>query len=250
MRDNVDALDQGSDDRGMQKKNLLRNYQGGERNTRRLALTGTHAREGYVTSTTVLVIAGISTRMVSDGLIDAAALGSSNGIALNVFDQLAQVPPYSEASENEVLPRPVDALRTAASEANAALILTAYNGQITAPIHNVIDWLTRRCDHSALHDKPLAVIGPTKDLYSGVWSRRQIEESGCVAETLVIEPFTVTTLCEAVMKLAEQADMTRALRSGQQHKPRPITELTPELKLQGAFRAASADEFEAGRRRR
>lgn len=246
MRDNVDALDQGSDDRGMQKKNLLRNYQGGERNTRRLALTGPHAREECVTSTTVLIIAGISTRMVSDGLIDAAALGSPNGIALNVFDQLAQVPPYSEASENEVLPRPVDALRTAAAEANAALILTAYNGQITPPIHNVIDWLTRHCDHSALHDKPLAVIGPTQDLYSGVWSRHQIEESGCVAETLVIEPFTVKTLCEAVMKLAEQADMTRALRSGQQHKPRPIT----ELKLQGAFRAASADEFEAGRRRR
>ena len=166
-----------------------------------------------MTSTTVLVIAGISTRMVSHGLTDAAALGSPNGIALNVFDQLAHVPPYSEASENEVLPRPVDALRRAASEANAALILTAYNGQITAAIHNVIDWLTRGCNHSALHDKPLAVIGPTKGLYSGVWSRRQIEESGWVAETLVIEPFTVTALCEAVMKLAEQADMTRALRS-------------------------------------
>jgi hypothetical protein len=249
VRDNVDALDQGSDDRGMQKKTLLRNYQGGERNTRRLALTGTHAREECVTSTTVLVVVGISNRMVSHGLIDAAALGAPNGIALNVFDQLAQVPPYSEASENEVLPRPVDALRRAASEANAALFLTAYSGQITAPIHNVIDWLTR-CDHSALHDKPLAVIGPTKDCYSGVWSRRQIEESGCVSETLVIEPFTVTTLCEAVMKLAEQADMTRALRSGQQHKPRPITELTPELKPQGAFSAARVDEFEAGHWRR
>ena len=234
----------------MQKKNGLRNYQGGERNTRRLAPTGTHAREGYATSTTVLVIAGISTRTVSHGLTDAAALGSLNGIALNVFDQLAHVPPYSEASEDQVLPRSVDALRTAASEANAAMILTDYHGQIAAPIHNVIDWLTRRCDHSALHDKPLAVIGPTKDLYSGVWSCREIDESGRVAETLVIEPFTVATLCEAVMKLAEQADMTRALRSGQQHKPRPITELTPELKPQGVFRAASADEFEAGRRRR
>ena len=102
MRDNVDSLDQSSDDRGMQKKNLLRNYQGGERNTRRLTLTGGHAREERVTSTTVLVIAGISNRMVSHGLIDAAALGAPNGIALNVFDQLAQVPPYSEAIENGV----------------------------------------------------------------------------------------------------------------------------------------------------
>jgi NAD(P)H-dependent FMN reductase len=250
VRDNVDSLDQRSDDRGMQKKNLLRNYQGGERTTRRRGPTGTHTRERYAASTTVLVIVGISTRMVSDGLTDAVALGSPNGITLNVFDQLAHVPPYSEASENERLPRPVDALRRAASEANAAMILTDYHGQITAAVHNVIDWLTRRCNESALHDKPLAVIGPTEDWYSGVWSRHQIEESGCVAETLVIEPFTVTTLCEAVMKLAEQADMTRALRSGQPHKPRPITELTPELKPQGAFRAAGADEFETGRRRR
>jgi NAD(P)H-dependent FMN reductase len=250
VRDNVDSLDQRSDDRGMQKKNLIRNCQGGERSTRRLEPTGTHTRERYVASTTVLVIVGISTRMVSRGLTDAAALGSPNGITLNVFDQLAHVPPYSESSENKGLPRPVDALRRAASEANAAMILTDYHGQITAAVHNVIDWLTRRCNHSALHDKPLAVVGPTEDCYSGVWSRHQIEESGCVAEALVIEPFTVPTLCEAVMRLAEQADMTRASRSGQQHKPRPITELTPELKLQGARRAAGANEFEAGRRRR
>jgi NAD(P)H-dependent FMN reductase len=250
VRENVDSLDQRSDDRGMQKKNLLRNHLGGERSTRRRGPTGSYTRERYVASTTVLVIVGISTRMVSHGLTDAAALGAPNGITLNVFDQLAHVPPHSEASENERLPRPVDALRRAASEANAAMILTDYHGQITAAIHNVIDWLTRRCNHSALHDKPLAVIGPTEDCYSGVWSRHQIEESGCVAETLVIEPFTVTTLCEAVMKLAEQADMTRALRSGQRHEPRPITDLTPEVRLQGARRAASANEFEAGRRRR
>ena len=234
----------------MEKKNWIRNCQGGEEGTQPGGLSDTRARERHVASTTVLAIAGISTRMVSHGLTDAAALGSPNGIALNVFDQLAHVPPYSEASENQRLPRPVDTLRRAASEANAAMILTDYHGQIAAAVHNVIDWLTRRRNHSALHDKPLAVIGPTEDGYSGVWSRRQIDKSGCVAETLVIEPFTVATLSEAVMKLAEQADMTRASRSGQQHKPRPITELRPELKLRGASRAAGADEFEAGRRRR
>jgi NAD(P)H-dependent FMN reductase len=250
VRDNVDALDQGPDNREMQNKNWARNYQGGERSTPRVALTDSHARKRSAADTTVLVITGISTSMVSHELTDAAALGSPNGITLNVFDQLDHVPPYSETSENQRLPRPVDALRRAASEANAAMILTHYHGRITTAVHNVIDWLTRRRNHSPLHDKPLAVIGPTDYWYSGVWSRHQIDESGRVAETLVIEPITVATLHEAVTKLAEQADMTRALRSEQQYEARLITELTPEMKTRGGFRAAGADEFEVGRLRR
>ena len=73
-------------------------------------------------------------------------------------------------------------------------------------VHNTINWLTRRWNYSALHDKPLAVIGPTEDGYSGVWSRQQTEESRRIAGTSVIEPITVTTLHEAVTKLAEQAN--------------------------------------------
>jgi len=57
------------------------------------------------------------------------------------------------------------------------MVLTHYYGHIPAMVHNAIDWLTRRWNHSALHDKPLAVIGPTEDGYSGVWSRHKTEES-------------------------------------------------------------------------
>jgi NAD(P)H-dependent FMN reductase len=130
-----------------------------------------------------------------------------------VFDSLAYVPDYSETLETHRLPLPVAALRDAAIEAHAAMVLTHYYGHIPATLHNAIDWLTRRWNHSALHDKPLAVIGPTKDGYSGVWSRHQTEESQRIPGARIIEPITVTTLHEAVTKLAEQANITRATRA-------------------------------------
>lgn len=169
-------------------------------------------------STTVLVIAGISISAVSGGLTDAATLCSPNGITINVFDSLAYLPDYSETLASQPLPRPAAALRNAAIEAHATMVLTHYYGHIPEMVHNAIDWLTRGWNHSALHDKPLAVIGPTEDGYSGVWSRNQTAESRRIAGARVIEPITVTTLYEAVTTLAEQANIVN-----QPSSPIPVT---------------------------
>jgi len=115
-----------------------------------------------VASTTVLVIAGISISAVSRGLTDAAALCSPDGITLNVFDSLAYLPDYSETLESQPLPRPAAALRNAAIEAHATMVLTHYYGHIPKMVHNAIDWLTRGWNHSALHDKPLSRHRPHK----------------------------------------------------------------------------------------
>jgi NAD(P)H-dependent FMN reductase len=215
VRDNIDTIDHCSDDRVMQKTNWHRVHQYEEESADHGHHDGSWARRTSATSATVLLISGISTSAVGDGLAHAAALCSPSGIMLNVFDSLAYLPNYSETLENHKLPDPVAALRNAAIEAHAALVLTHYYGHIPAMVHNAIDWLTRRWNHSALHDKPLGVIGPTEDGYSGVWSRQQTGESRRIAGTRVIEPITVTTLHEAVTKLAEQANMTN-------HPPVPL----------------------------
>jgi NAD(P)H-dependent FMN reductase len=202
VRDNIDTIDRYPDDRVMQI------YQSGRESADHSREDGSCARRTSVASTTVLVIAGISIGAVGRALADAAALCSPNGITLNVFDSLALLPDYSETLENQPLPPPAAALRNAAIEAHAAMVLTHYYGHIPAMVHNAIDWLTQRWNHSALHDKPLAVIGPTKDGYSGVWSRHQTEESRRIAGTRIVEPITVTTLLEAVTKLTEQANIT------------------------------------------
>jgi NAD(P)H-dependent FMN reductase len=208
VRDDIDTLDHCPDDRVMQEANWHRTYQCEEKSTDQGRDDGSCARRTSVTRTTVLVIAGISTSAVNRGLADAAALSSPNEIALNVFESLAYLPHYSETLDTHRLPRPVTALRSAAIEAHATMVLTHYHGHIPAMVHNAIDWLTRRWNHSALHDKPLAVIGPTEEGYSGVWSRQQIEESHRIVAARVIEPMTVTTLYEAATKLAEQANIT------------------------------------------
>jgi NAD(P)H-dependent FMN reductase len=233
----------------MQETNGHPIYQRGQQNTDLGRDDDSCARKTSVASTTVLVIAGTSIGALSRELTHAAALSSPNGITLNVFDSLVHLPNYSETLENQRLPRPVAALRDAAVEAHAAIVLTDYYGHIPTTVHNAIDWLTRRWNHSALHDKPLAVIGATEDGYSGVWSRHQTEESQRIPGTRVIEPITVTTLDEAVRKLAEQANITRAISADSRYGPGLVTELTPEMKLRGGFRAAGADGSEVDRLR-
>ena len=165
VRDNIDTHNQCPDDRVMQKTNQHRIYQCEEGSTGHN--DGGWERKTSPTTTTVLVIAGISTSEVSRGLAHAAALSAPDGITLNVFDNLAGLPHYDETAENQRLPRPAAALRDAAIEAHAAMVLTHYYGHIPAKVHNAIDWLTRRWNHSALHAKPLAIIGPTKMATAG-----------------------------------------------------------------------------------
>jgi NAD(P)H-dependent FMN reductase len=205
VRDNIDTHNQCPDDRVMQKTNQHRIYQCEEGSTDHNG--GGRERKTSPATTTVLVIAGISASEVSRGLAHAAALSAPEGITLKVFDNLAGLPHYDETAENQRLPRPVAALRDAAIEAHAAMVLTHYYGHIPATVHNAIDWLTQRWNHGALHDKPLAVIGPTGEGYSGVWSRHQSDESRPALGNRIIEPITVANLHEAVTRLAEQSEI-------------------------------------------
>src|SRR5271154_235627 len=234
----------------MQQTRQHANCQGEEQNTCPVGMADTCVARRCVTDTTVLVIAGIAPGMVSRELTGAAALSIPNGITLNAFDQLDYLPPHTETSENHRFPRLVTALHTAAFEAHAALVLTDYHKYIPAPVRNVVDWLTRQRNHSALQDKPLAVIGPTEDCYRGASTCHHTDESGRFTETLVIEPITVTTLREAVTGLAEQANITRATRAGHRYDPGLMTTLTPDMKPRSDFRADGAAEFDVGRLRR
>jgi NAD(P)H-dependent FMN reductase len=94
-------------------------------------------------------------------------------------------------------------LRLAAAEADAVLVVTSCRGRAPSLAHNAIDWLTRRRRHGALHDKPLAVVGPSAGRYCGVWSR-QIEDIRKALESGMIGPLAVPTLRDAVERLAEE----------------------------------------------
>jgi NAD(P)H-dependent FMN reductase len=154
-----------------------------------------------MTDINVLTIVGLRAGFVIRELAKVEADCSADGIALNMFDSLSDLPRYSETLEGRATPGSVGALRTAAAEAGAVLIVTTYHGRVPAAVHNAIDWLTRRWDQAALHDKPLAVIGRASGCYSGVWSH-QTQDADRNAGPRVIESITVSTLREAIKKLA------------------------------------------------
>jgi len=159
-----------------------------------------------VSGINVLVIVGSRARTLGPQLIKLAAQSSPDGIRLNVFDGLADLPPYSQTVPTQRTPDCVVALRAAAADAQAALVLTHYRGRVPAMLHNAIEWLTRSWNESSLHDKPLAVIGPSAKCYSGVWSHHQGTDGGRRSGPRIIEPITVATLADAVRKLADEAN--------------------------------------------
>jgi hypothetical protein len=149
----------------------------------------------------VLIVVGLRAASVNRELAKVAIDSSADGIALNTFDSLTNLPCYSETFEHRGTPSSVAALRTAATEADAVLMVTTYHGRLPAGVHNAIDWLTRRWDQASLNDKPLAVIGRASGCYSGVWSH-QTDDADLTTGPRVIESITVSDLCEAVKKLA------------------------------------------------
>ena len=152
---------------------------------------------------TVLVLVGLPAGPVNRALSRHVIDSSPNGVMVHVFDDLARLPRYKEALETHRTPEAVVALRLAASEADAVLVVTSYRGRVPSMAHSAIDWLTRRWRPGALRDKPIAVMGRSTGCYSGVWTR-QIEDTHGGLGPRVIEPLTVPTLREAVKRLADE----------------------------------------------
>jgi NAD(P)H-dependent FMN reductase len=116
-----------------------------------------------------------------------------DGVAVTVFEGLADLPFYNEEIDdvmNTDAPAlaAVDALRAAAADAEAALVVTPeYNGSYPAVVKNAIDWLSRPFGDSALKGKPLAVIGGSFGQYGGLWAHDDTRKSFGIAGARVVE---------------------------------------------------------------
>src|ERR1700722_2728563 len=122
-------------------------------------------------------------------IAELAADVAPDGVAVTIFDQLGELPFYSEDIDNEAdVPASVTALRAVAAEADATLVVTPeYNGSIPAVIKNAIDWLSRPFGDGALKDKPLAGRGGAFGRYGGVWAHDETRKSFGVAGPRVVE---------------------------------------------------------------
>jgi NAD(P)H-dependent FMN reductase len=137
----------------------------------------------------VLVLLGsLRAASVNRQLAELAIETAPDGITLELFDRLGELPFYNEDIDNEGVAEPVVALRQAAADTDAALVITPeYNGSIPGVLKNAIDWLSRPFGNSALKGKPMAVVGAALGRYGGVWAHDETRKSFAIAGPRVVE---------------------------------------------------------------
>jgi NAD(P)H-dependent FMN reductase len=144
--------------------------------------------------TKVLALVGsLRAASINRQIAELAAELALDGVAVTIFEGLGDLPFYNEEIDDVMNPdapalAPVAALRAAAAEADAALVITPeYNGSYPAVVKNAIDWLSRPFGDGALKGKPLAVIGGSFGQYGGVWAHDDTRKSFGIAGARVVE---------------------------------------------------------------
>jgi NAD(P)H-dependent FMN reductase len=164
----------------------------------------------------VLALVGsLRAASINRQLAELAAETAPTGVSVTVFNGLGELPFYNEDIDNENAPASVVALRTAAAEADAALVVTPeYNGSIPGVLKNAIDWLSRPFGNSALKDKPTAVIGAAMGRYGGVWAHDETRKSLGLAGPRIVEDLKLSVPAKSLdgKHPRENAEVAASLR--------------------------------------
>jgi NAD(P)H-dependent FMN reductase len=122
-------------------------------------------------------------------LAEAAVKHAPEGVEIELFEGLAQIPFYNEDIDVEgSTPEAAAQLRTAAASADALLLFSPeYNGTMPAVLKNAIDWLSRPYGAGVLTGKPVAVVGTAFGQFGGVWAQDDARKSAGIAGAKVLE---------------------------------------------------------------
>jgi NAD(P)H-dependent FMN reductase len=165
----------------------------------------------------VLVLLGsLRGASVNRQLAELAIETAPDGVSLQLFDRLGELPFYNEDFDNDDVAEPVVALREAAADADAALVVTPeYNGSIPGVLKNAIDWLSRPFGNSALKNKPMAVVGAARGQYGGVWAHDETRKSFGIAGPRIVEDLKLSVPTKALdgRHPRENAEVAENLRN-------------------------------------
>jgi hypothetical protein len=89
-----------------------------------------HTPHAFLDLITVLILVGLAAGPVKRALSGHAIDGSPDGLGVRVFHDLARLSRDDEAFGTDGTPDAVVALRSAASEADAVLVIKSYRGRV------------------------------------------------------------------------------------------------------------------------
>ena len=158
----------------------------------------------------VLGIAGsLRSGSLNRELLHRALAAAPEGIEVETWDGLRDVPPYDQ-DEEDFEPEAVASLRQAISSADAVLIVTPeYNGSIPGVLKNAIDWASRPYVLTGcFRNKPVAVISASDGMFGAMWAGAELKKvmglvGGRVVDAELALPKAHDRLAEADPELDE-----------------------------------------------
>ncbi|TCN57014.1 NAD(P)H-dependent FMN reductase [Rhodococcus sp. SMB37] len=144
--------------------------------------------------TRVLALVGsLRAAAVTRQLAETAVAVSPDEVEVTVYEGLADVPFYNEDLDGETVPAAAAALRDAAADSDAFLLVTPeYNGTLSAVLKNAIDWLSRPYGVGALSGKPVAIVGQSPSKNAGKWALEDATKVVGIAGGKVVEGGSLT----------------------------------------------------------
>jgi chromate reductase len=119
-------------------------------------------------------------------LLRAALEAAPEGVELELWDGIGELPLYQEDLEGDV-PESVRRLREDWAAADAILFATPeYNGSVPGGLKNAIDWASRPRLDAVLRNKPVAVIGASTGQFGALWAQQDLKRILGIAGARVV----------------------------------------------------------------
>jgi chromate reductase, NAD(P)H dehydrogenase (quinone) len=107
-------------------------------------------------------------------LLEAARRSLPDGATLETSDHVGALPLFDEDLEVEPLPDAVQRFNAAIRTSDAILVASPeYNGSLTGPLKNALDWASRPGGAAVLDGTPLAVVGASPSRFGAAWAQAE-----------------------------------------------------------------------------
>jgi len=135
----------------------------------------------------VLAVSGsLRAGSFNTGLLRAALEATPEGIELELWEGLGELPLYDEDQEADV-PDSVRRLRDDWAAADGILFSTPeYNGSVPGGLKNAIDWASRPKLEAVLRNKPVAVVGASTGQFGALWAQQDLKRILGIAGARVV----------------------------------------------------------------
>ncbi len=120
-------------------------------------------------------------------LLQAALEAAPDGVELELWEGIGDLPLYDEDRDGFGAPEPVRRLREDWAAADAILFATPeYNGSVPGGLKNAIDWASRPRLEAVLRNKPVAVVGASTGQFGALWAQQDLKRILGVAGARVV----------------------------------------------------------------